>query len=240
MQPGTTTELLHDEADVCRRFGSVVPLAVPEPVAIIDADQSTGYPGPWSLYRWIDGESLMSATLPDEARLARDLAVVIRAIRTVDPQGRTWSGEGRGGPMATGDEMLAHYGPAGAHLIDLPHVQSVWRQCRAAAPAPCETWVHGDPMPGNLLVRDDRLAAVIDWGGATVADPAVDLQPAWNLLSATGRAVLRDELGCDDDEWARGRGWALLQAIGCLGYYEHTNPPMSRLAHRTLTEILAG
>ena len=46
-----------------------------------------------------------------------------------------------------------------------------------------EVWVHGDLLPGNLLVVDGRLSAVIDFGGLNVGDPACDLQPAWNVFA---------------------------------------------------------
>jgi aminoglycoside phosphotransferase (APT) family kinase protein len=39
--------------------------------------------------------------------------------------------------------------------------------------------LHADLGPGHLLVRDDRLAGVIDWGDARLGDPALDY--AWAL-----------------------------------------------------------
>ncbi len=39
--------------------------------------------------------------------------------------------------------------------------------------------MHGDLLPGNLLVGNGRLSAVIDFGGLNVGDPACNLQPAW-------------------------------------------------------------
>ena len=47
-------------------------------------------------------------------------------------------------------------------------------------------WFHGDVAVGNLLVRDGRLAAVIDFGTSGVGDPACDTVIAWTFLS--GRA----------------------------------------------------
>ena len=35
--------------------------------------------------------------------------------------------------------------------------------------------LHGDFWPGNVLWRDGRLAAVIDWEDATLGDPLADL-----------------------------------------------------------------
>jgi len=46
-----------------------------------------------------------------------------------------------------------------------------------------------------------------------VADPAVDLVPAWKFLPARAREVFREAVGADDATWARGRGWALAGSL---------------------------
>lgn len=74
-------------------------------------------------------------------------------------------------------------------------------------------WVHGDIAVGNLLVRDGRLSAVIDFGGCGVGDPASDLVIAWAFLDVQNRAVFRAALGLDEDTWTRARGWALWKAL---------------------------
>jgi aminoglycoside phosphotransferase (APT) family kinase protein len=91
-----------------------------------------------------------------------------------------------------------------------------------------EVWLHGDLMPGNLLVVNGRLSAVIDFGCLNVGDPACDLQPAWNLFHGASRLGFRAELAVDDASWLRGRGWALFQAVMALPYYRDTNPGMVR------------
>ena len=103
-----------------------------------------------------------------------------------------------------------------------------------------EVWVHGDLLPGNLLVVDGRLSAVIDFGGLNVGDPACDLQPAWNVFAGESRARYRAELQVDDASWLRGRGWALCQAVSALPYYWDTNPGMIRQASHALAQILGG
>jgi aminoglycoside phosphotransferase (APT) family kinase protein len=94
--------------------------------------------------------------------------------------------------------------------------------------------------PGNLLVVDGRLSAVIDFGGLNVGHPACDLQPAWNLFAGDSRRLFRARLEVDDASWLRGRGWALYQAVTALGYYWDTNPGMVRQASHTLAQVLAG
>ena len=51
--------------------------------------------------------------------------------------------------------------------------------------------------------------------------------------------MLRDQLGSDDPEWARGKAWAFEQAMGLVWYYAETNPLMSALGRRTLERLLA-
>ncbi len=102
-----------------------------------------------------------------------------------------------------------------------------------------EVWVHGDLLPGNLLVNEGRLSAVIDFGGLNVGDPAGDLQPAWNVFTGDSRERYRAELEVDNASWSRGRGWALFQAVVALPYYWDTNPGIVRQAKHALEQVLA-
>ena len=70
-------------------------------------------------------------------------------------------------------------------------------------------WFHGDLAPGNLLIREGRLASVVDFGTCGIGNPACDQAAAWSLLTRDARHMLRDRLVVDDATWARGRGWAL-------------------------------
>ena len=100
-------------------------------------------------------------------------------------------------------------------------------------------WIHSDLLPGNLLVRDRRLFAVIDFAGVGLGDPAVDLIPAWSVLTRDARDAFRAALAVDDTMWARGRCWALSIALIALPYYVATNPPFATLARHMIDEVLA-
>lgn len=223
-----------------------LPVAVPELVAV--GEPALGYPWTWGVYRWIEGRDATAVTLdpPAELGLAHDLARVVRALQDIDHGGGPRPGRatyGRGAPLAGFDEpvrrSLEQIDAVGG-LLDVPAAGDVWAQALAApvwSSAP--VWVHGDLMPGNLLLAEGRLVAVIDWGALGVGDPACELMPAWNLFTAPGRAAYRSALGVDDATWLRGRGWALLQAVMALPYYLDTNPGMVAVARRTLAELLA-
>jgi len=74
-------------------------------------------------------------------------------------------------------------------------------------------WFHGDAQPGNLLVRDGRLSAVIDFGTAGVGDPACDTTSAWTFLSGESSRAFAERLSFDEATWARGRGWGIWKAM---------------------------
>ena len=94
-------------------------------------------------------------------------------------------------------------------------------------------WVHGDLAPGNVVLEDDDLAAVIDFGGLPVGDPAVDVMVAWNLLEPQ-RSLFREEVGVDEGTWRRGPGAAFFQWIAA---YDPHEP--DREATRVIGRILA-
>jgi aminoglycoside phosphotransferase (APT) family kinase protein len=102
-----------------------------------------------------------------------------------------------------------------------------------------ETWIHADMMPGNVVIRNGRLAGVIDFGAAGPGDPSQDLIVAWMLLPASVRPAFRRATGADDATWLRGRARALSMALGHLGYYSDTNPVMADNARYTISEVLA-
>jgi aminoglycoside phosphotransferase (APT) family kinase protein len=226
------------EAHWLPQFAPLLPLAVPVPLA--QGTPADGYPFEWSVYEWLRGANA-NGTLADMEQAAVDLAAFIKALRTIATAGAHPRTPGsRGGPLIEGDAQVRRAIVALGNRIDGKAALRAWEES-LAAPAwdGPEVWVHGDLLPGNLLVVDGRLSAVIDFGGLNVGDPACDLQPAWNVFSGSSRARFRAELAVDDASWLRGRGWALSQALSALPYYWDTNPGIIRQATRALAEVLA-
>lgn len=199
-----------------------------------------GYPFEWSVYTWLPGENT-NGTINDLDRAAVDLATFIKALRQVDTTGAPLRPpHRRGGPLAEGDEQVRQSVKQLGDRIDGDATLRSWQE---ALDAPAwggeEVWVHGDLLPGNLLVVNGRLSAVIDFGGLNVGDPACDLQPAWNVFAGNSRLRFLDELEVDEASWLRGRGWALYQAVSALAYYWDTNPGMIRQTSHALAQVLA-
>ncbi|MEV4385059.1 aminoglycoside phosphotransferase family protein [Micromonospora sp. NPDC049580] len=230
-------DTLRQEQEHAVLLAAHLPIAVPEPLAL--GAPGDGYPGWWTAYRFIPGETAQPDRIDDPDVFARDLATVVVALHGVDTGGRSWPGFGRGGPLADQDADVRAALAVSGELTDTAALAEVWDRCRnARRDDPVDVWIHADLMPGNLLVRDGRLAAVIDLELVQVGDPAVDLMPAWNLLDPGSRETYRRALGVDDATWERGRGWALAQAINALPYYVDTNPVMADIARHTLRAVL--
>jgi aminoglycoside phosphotransferase (APT) family kinase protein len=235
---GWATGQAKKEAEWLPKLAPHLPLAVPVQLAM--GQPAEGYPFEWSVYEWLPGENA-NGTIEDLDQTAVDLAAFVSALRQIDTTGahRRPSGS-RGAPLA---ELDTHFRRAIAELGDRIDTDAAVRSWQESLNASVwdgeEVWVHGDLLPGNLLVVDGRLSAIIDFGGLNVGDHACDLQPAWNVFGGDSRARYRAELHVDDASWLRGRGWSLYQAVMALPYYWDTNPGMIRQASHALAEILA-
>lgn len=233
---GGGAETLADEARWLPRLAPLLPVPIPEVVAL--GEPAEGYPYPWAVHRWREGEVLGEGD--GGADLARDLAGFVTALRHVGLDGGPVSY--RGGPLGTvDDEMRSSVEELGRtdEPFDTDSILAVWEDVLSApdwSGAPC--WIHSDLMPSNLLGADGRLTAVLDFGAVGVGDPAVDLIPAWNLLAPSVRPVFRDGVGVDEATWARGRGWALSMAVIQLPYYRNSNPVISGNARYVIGQIL--
>jgi aminoglycoside phosphotransferase (APT) family kinase protein len=235
---GWATDQAAKEAKWLPKLAPQLPLAVPLQLAM--GHPAEGYPFAWSVYEWLPGENA-NGTIDDLDQAAVDLAAFVIALRQVDRTGaHPRPPRSRGAPLAELDEQVRQSIGQLGDRIDRDATFRSWEESLNAPPWDGEeVWVHGDLLPGNLLVVDGRLSAVIDFGGLNVGDPACDLQPAWNVFAGDSRARYRAELHVDDASWLRGRGWALFQAVSALPYYWDTNPGMIRQASQALAQVLA-
>jgi aminoglycoside phosphotransferase (APT) family kinase protein len=214
----------------------LLPLAVPVPLET--GAPGEGYPWRWSVSPWLEGRNPPLGAAESDA-LATGLAEFVLALRAVELSDAPGAGFGR--PLATRDAAVREAIGALAGLVDTDAATRAWETALAEPPwTGGPVWVHGDLMPGNLIVRDGRLRGVIDFSATGVGDPACDLIPAWNLLTTTGREVFRSKLKVDDVMWSRGRGFALLKGLVALPYYKDTNPGMAAIARYTIGEVLAA
>jgi aminoglycoside phosphotransferase (APT) family kinase protein len=211
-------------------------LRVPEPVAA--GHPAAGYPFPWAIYQWIDGQPYADELVGDERQAARDLARFVAELRRIDPV----AGAPRAGrrPLRELDSVTREAIDSSRDVIDRDAATAAWeRALEAPAWEGTPVWIHADLLRPNLLVDGGRLCAVIDFGAAGIGDPAADVIAAWSVFGPAGRQAFRAALGVDDGTWNRARGFALHQAAMIIPYYPETNPGFVTMAKRTVGEVLA-
>ena len=250
-QPGGSAAI-SKEAAWLPVLGPRLPVSVPDVVAVFEPDH--GYPERWSVVRWIDGEHpgvVDPGTSVDPRRedLAKDLAAVLEALQQApvpadaltDPNLRWYRGE----PLATMDrrtrENIERCRSLEDFGFDLDAAERIWDEAMTlpgAAERATPRWYHGDLAAENLLVRDGRLSAVLDFGGLAVGDPTVDLVLAWEILDPPARETLRRQLDVTDAAWLRGRAWALSLTL-MIWYYWTTMPDRRASRMAVVRNVLA-
>ena len=175
-----------------------------------------GYPFPWSVYRWIDGKELKSETCTDPTRLATSIALFIKELHTINTSNGPSPGSHnyfRGAHLQAYDADTKAYAKLLARDICTDNVMSVWNRALNTQWMSEPVWIHGDLEPSNILVLEDQLLAVIDFGNCAIGDPACDLVMAWTYLDEQTRKSFQSNLALDNDTWERGRAWALWKAL---------------------------
>jgi aminoglycoside phosphotransferase (APT) family kinase protein len=213
-----------------------LPLPASAPVRI--GKPALGYPYPWSVVPWFDGQP--SDLSPPDTDQGLVLANFLRALHQPAPA-EAPSNPVRGvllAERATAFEtQFAASERVGGPLP--PHLRAVWD---AALLAPIDlprSWFHGDLHGRNVIVRDGKLAAVIDWGDIAGGDPACDLAAVWMLLpDLVARREAMVAYGASDATWDRARGWAALMSVMLLAITD--NPRMPAMARRIVARLADG
>jgi aminoglycoside phosphotransferase (APT) family kinase protein len=221
------------------RLAPYSPVAVPAPVAL--GEPGEGYPWHWTVVPWIEGETPTLETF-EPREWGESLGRFVRAVREVPGMDGPVKTEGRGAPLANLDEWVRTWtARADPALVSRDAVLAVWEDALSApawAGEPC--WFHGDLHEGNILVRDGRLAAVIDWGTAGRGDPAVELNAMWGYVPAEAAEAYRAAVGLDEAAYRRSRGFALAPSISSWTYYRDTNPALSAGSLDTVRRLVAS
>ncbi|WP_026555061.1 aminoglycoside phosphotransferase family protein [Arthrobacter sp. 35W] len=215
---------------------------VPVPVPVRLGAPSPAFEWPWTITRWFDGDDLLGLPVAERTALAVELAGFVADIHQEAPADAPRNPV-RGTPLSSRDEAFR----GRLELAGMPDpgpLLASWRESLAAPvfAGPAQ-WIHGDLHPGNILAKDGRLSAVIDFGDLGRGDPATDLATAWLTFDGAGRRLFMervDELtGTDAATWLRARGWALNIGTALLAHSDD-NPALYALGRHAVDAVLGS
>ena len=217
-----------------------LPLPIPSPLA--RGVPGAGYAWDWSVYHWIDGELASRERVDDLTEFATTLADFLAALQRIEATDGPPPGQHnffRGAPLETYDSETRRAIATLGDRIPRHAATRAWETALDATWHGPPVWFHGDVAATNLLVRDGRLSAVIDFGCSGVGDPACDAVIVWTFLTGASRDAFRIRLAVDDATWACGRGWALWKALISLAWNIDKDPAAAATARRVVDAVLA-
>ena len=212
-------------------------LSTPISTPIFCGKPNAKYPWPWLVIKWNDGENPEFEQENEYNDLAVELAQFLNELHAIKLENGPLSR--RGVHLSNVNERTNADIPLLKDEIDADYYLKLWKELSNLPEWHGEpVWVHGDFLPGNILVKNNHLSAVIDFSDVGIGDPACDLVIAWSLLNKDSREVFKKNLNnIDENTWQKGRGWALSIAAIMLPYYKNTNPAYARLARRMLKNV---
>jgi len=233
---GSINKNINKEYEWLPKIARFLKIPISEP--LFKGNPNNSYPWPWTVTKWNEGHNPNFEKENEYELLAKDLAYFLNQLHGIKLAKGPASRRG-----ISLDKLDVETRKAIGELrgeINIQSVTSLWNQLANVPPFRQEpVWVHGDFLPGNILVQNNRLNAVIDFSDVGIGDPACDLIIAWSLLNSHSRRCFRENLeNIDDNTWERGRGWALSIALIMLPYYKNSNPILAMLARRMIENVV--
>lgn len=217
-------------------------LRIPAPIKMGVA--SSLYPYPFSIYKWLEGTSINMLTLNEACldKLAFDLAKFLKELQRIQTiegpmpgQHNWWRGDHISVYDQGAREQIAQLG----EIINVDSALSLWERASKTTWHKPFVWVHGDFAIGNMLIKDNKLSAIIDFGGMAVGDPACDLVIAWTFFKDKARTIFIQEMALDQDTWLRAKAWALWKATFELFQITNKNNFEGHIQQKIIKDILS-
>ncbi|PFD36117.1 acetyltransferase [Bacillus cereus] len=216
-------------------------LSLPISAPIAKGNPSEEYPWPWSINKWIEGETVTKENVHNLNEFATDLGSFLVELQSIDASNGPKAGAHnfyRGGLISVYDEEARVAIENNKDVFDETLLKHLWDLALRSTWESTPVWVHGDIAPGNLLIKDGKLCAVIDFGILGVGDPACDAAMAWTFFDKNSRNVFKEVLCMDEETWNRARGWALWKALITYDANRNSNKRMAEESCRVIQVIV--
>lgn len=210
-------------------------LPISKPIAI--GKPSEDYPFVWSVNHYLEGEPVSTAAISNQSCFAKELSSFLSELQRIDTTGAPVAGKHnffRGASLEVYSSQVEEALKTHKNKLPAEKFRILWEQAVSSKWEQPPVWIHGDVAPGNLLVKNNHLCGVIDFGMMGIGDPACDYAMAWTFFNEKDRKFFLRNL--DQGTIDRARGWALWKAL--ITYTDADNIIAENAKH-TLDEIIS-
>ena len=225
------------ESNFLPRLAQKLPLPIPYPIFV--GQPGHGYPWNWTVIERFRGETVdVEPLIPGQAV---KLAGFLKTLHQQDPTGAP-ENPFRGGYLHDRTPWFEERWERlvlAREEVATDQITQFWRDAVGAIPAQKECLIHGDLHPYNLLAKEGKISAVLDWGDLTSGDVTTDLACAWLLFEHPSEieAFFQAYKLTDEATFLRARGWAIHLATIFLDTGITTDPRSKEVGRSALERI---
>lgn len=163
--PGSVSKSINKEYEWLPKISRFLKIPISEP--LFKGISNKSYPWLWTITRWNEGNNPDFEKENEYEHLAKDLAYFLNELHGIKLANGPFSR--RGVPLKDLDEQTRKALSELKEVIDVEATMSLWDHLSNIPSWNKDpVWVHGDYLPGNILVQNNRLSAVIDFSDVGV------------------------------------------------------------------------
>jgi len=180
-------KLMADEIRVMPLLAPLIQLPIAHPRFI--GYPTEAFPYPFAGYDYLEGDALadLDFSILPETNVLSELAHFLRALHALklsdipthieEDIGRM-DYEPRVPAIRDGLAQIERTG----HAVKTAEMMKLVDACAASFPAENTCIVHGDLHPRHVLIKNNKISGIIDWGDASIGCKAIDLSILYSLF----------------------------------------------------------
>ncbi|GAA4276173.1 aminoglycoside phosphotransferase family protein [Aquimarina mytili] len=200
-------QLLENEQKWLPIIAEELPIQVPKPYRVGKPDKN--YPWHWSITPWYKGQTA------DEEYIDNDQAFIfaqfLKKLHTPSPKNAP-KNPLRGIPLINRKkdvESWMSFSKSKTNLLT-KEIEQIWEKALDTDTHKQDCWIHGDLHPCNVIIDNNKIQAIIDWGDIASGDPATDLSSTWMLFhTSSARNTVIKTYNPSQALVSRAKGWSI-------------------------------
>lgn len=190
----------HIAADEYKLLRLLTSAGLPVPVPYHYDESGELLPTPYIVIEFVEGETILSPPADQASALSRQMATTLARLHQAEIAGHDVSFLPRQSNRIA--ELFGGWPENAQHSFEASRIREALQPVGMRLSRNPEALLHGDYWPGNILWKNGRLSAVLDWEDAEIGDPLADfangrLEVAWlygeeamQEFSATYRSLM--------------------------------------------------